>query len=255
MSTRYHFDESVFEQLDKNSAYWLGVIYSDGCMHFNLRHKCWELQFGSIDKEFVLDFQKFLRTDAPVYSLRKKRFYTMVIRNQKICKNLMAFGVISRKSLVLTFPTFIPPYLVRHFIRGYFDGDGHASLDTGGRMRLGFSGTFSLVSGIQNFLVQELKIKKTKIFPNNSIFCLSVNDRNDIVSVRDFLYQGAEYFLLRKRLVLQKASPKNLGGVYYNARRNTWRVLYYSPNRKEKTFHTKERAEQFYSEISLRLAS
>lgn len=52
------------------------------------------------------------------------------LRSQKTVNDLKRLGCTEQKSLNLTFPTKeqVPPHLLHHFIRGYFDGDGSISL-------------------------------------------------------------------------------------------------------------------------------
>ncbi len=41
-----------------------------------------------------------------------------------MCNDLIGHGATIRKSLTLTFPTHLDEKLIKHFLRGYFDGDG-----------------------------------------------------------------------------------------------------------------------------------
>lgn len=103
----------------------------------------------------------------------------------ELCEDLEKLGGIKNKSLVLNFPTssIVPDYLLNHFIRGYFDGDGciwngkrkkmivkDTSRPEGFRERIvhnvkfTFTGNYEFINALQDKLV-ELKIvnKKTKL--------------------------------------------------------------------------------------------
>ena len=48
-----------------------------------------------------------------------------MIHSKHICQRLTELGCVNAKSLILKFPEWlIDPDLQRHFIRGYYDGDG-----------------------------------------------------------------------------------------------------------------------------------
>ena len=46
------------------------------------------------------------------------------INQKEICEQLISHGCLPNKSLILQLPNTVPNNLLRHFIRGYSDGDG-----------------------------------------------------------------------------------------------------------------------------------
>ena len=48
----------------------------------------------------------------------------LLMRSQKTVNDLIDKGCVKQKSLILQPPKNIPDDLIRHFIRGFFDGDG-----------------------------------------------------------------------------------------------------------------------------------
>lgn len=127
---KYSLNQNYFNKIDtEDKAYFLGLLYADGCNH-NCKKISIELQEQDID--MVRLFAKYLKTDIPLYHRKVKRSkskndaHGLTISCKKIATDLNRLGCIPRKSLVLKFPTKeqLPPYLIRHFIRGYFDGDG-----------------------------------------------------------------------------------------------------------------------------------
>lgn len=81
------------------------------------------------------------------------------------CKqDLINLGCVPKKSLILTFPSEeqIPKKLIKHFIRGYFDGDGWFT-NTEKCFQVGIIGTENFISGF-------LKQVKDLINVNNTIF-------------------------------------------------------------------------------------
>ena len=101
---------------------------------------------------------------------------------KKIFKDLIKLGVTPRKSLTLKFPTFLNEDLMRHFIRGYFDGDGciwdgkrqkrivkDKTVKLGYRektvhnVKFTFTGNDSFISDLQKYLVNKIGINICKL--------------------------------------------------------------------------------------------
>jgi hypothetical protein len=68
---------------------------------------------------------RLMESNAKIYSRPngKSRLHTIKIDNKKIYKDVCRLGITPRKSHTLVFPE-MPPAMVRHFIRGCWDGDG-----------------------------------------------------------------------------------------------------------------------------------
>lgn len=126
------FNENVFDSIDtEEKAYWLGFIFADGTISSSpLRGEAktqyqFELCLSSKDKGHLEKFSKFIEFRNNIFcddvrcrlSVYSKHFWNVLNCN----------GCTPNKSLTLKFPKkelFADHSLIRHFIRGYFDGDG-----------------------------------------------------------------------------------------------------------------------------------
>lgn len=115
------FDENVFNIIDtEEKAYWLGFLFADGSMS-NQKRANLELSLQLNDITHIEKFTKFLKCDRSVrYDTYRCRFSAS---SKKLYTDLIKHGCTSKKSLTIKFPKLVSA-LVRHFIRGYFDGDG-----------------------------------------------------------------------------------------------------------------------------------
>lgn len=126
-----HINDHIFDIIDtEEKAYWLGFLYADG--NISLYNKSWkiELTLQEQDLEHLKKYSKFLDLrKEPVYRAITKA-YRVSISSRRVAEQLISKGCIPKKSLVLKFPShsIVPKELMRHFIRGYFDGDGCISL-------------------------------------------------------------------------------------------------------------------------------
>ena len=134
----YSYDRNKFEKiLTEDDAYWLGFLYADGYVcHSN--NSWWygvELQYRDIGH--LKKLNKYMNGNMHIDT-----FYHKSPTSENICKmckimycskqlflNLANCGCMQRKSKVITMPFgVVPEQLIRHFIRGYFDGDGSCGI-------------------------------------------------------------------------------------------------------------------------------
>jgi hypothetical protein len=93
--------------------------------------------------------------------------------------------------------------LIRHFIRGYFDGDGCIS-QSGKYPMFSIVSTKNFLTSIQNILVKNLGLSKTKFMirhpkNGNNIRTLMYGSYGNCIPIYHYLYDDASIFLKRKR--------------------------------------------------------
>ena len=118
-------NESYFDILNEDNVYWIGFLLADGHIakdncHFELSLK---------DKEHVEKFRDSLSSTCKVSKREVKSngaiVYRINIGNKHIVSELAKYGVVNNKTeLVITVPNNIPDNLLRHYFRGFFEGDG-----------------------------------------------------------------------------------------------------------------------------------
>ncbi len=123
------FNESVFDSIDtEQKAYWLGFIYADGYIsNPNAKYKnVFELSLQLKDIEHLSKFNKFMEHNKNNVKFDNHRCRWNIM-NKHLWETLNNYGCVPNKSLILKFPNFgifEDVSLLRHFVRGYFDGDG-----------------------------------------------------------------------------------------------------------------------------------
>lgn len=125
---KHPVNSNFFKVWSNDMAYVLGFIAADG----NICHsgKAHTLHIACDDKDIIEKIKIALDYKGPVhekYRFNGKISYSLRICDPIIFQDLQMLSVTERKSLTFT-PPKIPKSLVRHFIRGYFDGDGSVSL-------------------------------------------------------------------------------------------------------------------------------
>ena len=221
--SKYLLDEHYFDVIDtQDKAYILGFLYADGCNCKNNIAICLqERDKGILDKINIA-----LGSDRPLsfidYSNRNgncQNQYRLSVTNKYMSDKLRSLGMVQNKSLVLEFPQWLRQDLYPHFIRGYFDGDGHVSKNY-------YNAKLSIVS-TKNFCEFVKEILRSEIGINSSIYLchkneltttrtLQISGRNQIGKFLDYIYGDANLYLQRKYDIYQSL---------YNINKNTNNTL------------------------------
>jgi hypothetical protein len=235
---RYSFNEKVFDIIDtEDKAYWLGFLYADGYNMNRLPSKGKRginlvgLTLAIRDEEHVKKFRSFLEYTGPLCYRRPKRGTRAVgvnINSRNFSDHLTRIGVMPNKTVYCKFPTndIIPESMVRHFLRGYFDGDGCTAirLDRQRRSRPQFeiriAGTDDMMTGYAAIIRRELHIETYPIkVKGKQLNIRNVRFGGNLASYRflDWLYQKSTIFMYRKHKryrMLEKlnASPRKMRG-------------------------------------------
>lgn len=192
---RLAVDEDYFEFIDTEAkAYFLGIMYSDGSVTKNY------LYLKLKDEDVVQLFKQELKTEAPIKRIEKPwEAYLLQISCQKLCQHLINQGCVPNKTRVIQVPK-LREDLYRHFIRGFFDGDGCLYLhDKIYCCRL------NLTSASKQFLEQVRPIITAKAITNGGlnkekqydVWHLSYSGRQ-VVQILDWLYKDSHFYMKRK---------------------------------------------------------
>ena len=123
---KYNVDFDYFKNWSVEMAYLLGFICADG--HIASSRNSLLIQLHKKDKYILENFMKFMKFEGKLYDYSSKTTCTLHISSKEITQDLMNFGLTRHKSQELKWIEQIPEEYVSHFIRGYFDGDGHVGL-------------------------------------------------------------------------------------------------------------------------------
>lgn len=192
---RYIFDDIDTEE----KAYWLGFLYADG----SVSSKENKIELGLCEKDLnhMEKFRNFIGLDNKISYREKTKSYRYCFRDTEFKDILIEKGCIPNKSLKLLFPTEdqVPTYLIRHFIRGYFDGDGYFT-NTENSLSLGFIGTYDFLKELIECFPDGVnkKLKIHDVHRENGAKRYLLSGKKDIELLLDYMYVDAKIYLDRK---------------------------------------------------------
>lgn len=202
---RIDFDENFFENINtERKAYWLGFIYADG----NVFKNRLRIEIQEEDKYLLEELNKDLGSNNKIglnTSTHKYKGYIINKRNvyvgycsEKLISDLNKYGVIPNKTFKLNKVPVLPNELIRHFIRGYFDGDGTVYIDKDG-IKFGFYGQHDFLQDIKKILVNELDLSNRKIHDKETVSMITFSRKQDLINFYDYIYKDATIYLKRKK--------------------------------------------------------
>jgi hypothetical protein len=119
-------NEQYFKTWSNDMAYFLGFICADG--HIATHRNMLSIQLNTKDLHILENFKVFLNYDGKIYFRKDLPSANLWIISKEITQDLMNFGLTRHKSQELKWIEQIPEQYISHFVRGYFDGDGHVGL-------------------------------------------------------------------------------------------------------------------------------
>lgn len=210
--SKYKVNHDSFNVIsNEEQAYWLGFMYADGF----ISNDYVGLSLAKIDIPHIEKFKIFLKSNhnIKVYKtkidklVKTENYYGRILfKSPTMVKDLIKLGCVENKTFELQFPSdkIVPRALRKHFIRGYFDGDGSLVLSKGS-INFKILGTSEFLTGIISTLnecIEDYDFKEKLYRTSDDIeknnFYLSYGGRIKTKKVMDWLYQDSTIYLDRK---------------------------------------------------------
>ena len=200
----------AFDEYTENSCYWAGFLAADGSVDAKGRIR---LMLKYDDILHLEKFKTYLQSTHAVSSNTDTyNRCSFEFTNREMCDTLdLNFNIVPEKSLVMKFPHFIRADMVRHFIRGYFDGDGsicesfsNKNSVTATLYTTFCSGSFDFINYIYTFINQELHtVGHLQDFGTGKKWQIKYNT-NDSVKLLNYMYSNCSVYLDRKYALYER---------------------------------------------------
>lgn len=228
MGYKYKINSEYFKEINTEyKAYILGFIFADGSVYQPFGSKKQLVFRIGIQEEdsYILDklsieaaggHRHIVKTPSSIAKGYKPQVLITISSNE-LCQDLIKLGCNIRKSKEgMTFPN-LKPEMVRHFIRGFLDGDGSIILKKQTysykrktsysipsphqdryKLKLAFSSTdleflkkIAEILNVSHYYIAE----KQRTIMN---YILWIENKKDVEDSILYLYKDSEYFLKRK---------------------------------------------------------
>lgn len=201
-----HIQSDFFSIIDDpKKAYWLGFLFTDGCVDKPKTTGRIRLQLQEKDKDILEQFKQDLSIDSKIlYDYRPNSICCSVefVDNQ-IFNDLAKYDIVPNKTYNISSIPFerIPKQYWPAFALGLFDGDGnlYCSNDYSSDVVFGFTAYHE--QEVKDF--QRLINTVADISNQNKVFFTSAwhtnwRGRLQVIKILDILYQNSPRFLKRK---------------------------------------------------------
>ena|SRR5690606_33491244 len=193
---KHIFNHNFFEVIDtEEKAYWLGFIAADGNIYKTPKNQSLiRISQRFEDREIIFKFCQSINFNLEPRMI-KDGTYKIQLTSTKMYNDLLDKGITPRKSLTLKPPKNVPKDLVRHWIRGYFDGDGSIHIHKKNDMiSIIILGTYEILEFILKNSKISSKIERQK---RHNVHKIRKGGQKSLEFL-DFIYKDSKIYLERK---------------------------------------------------------
>lgn len=207
----YKVNEQFFNNINtEEKAYILGFICADG----HIEKDRLNITVSIKDKDILEKIREAMQSNHPIKEVKRTNLYNktdrktltlveLMIGSVKLVKPLFNMGLTTNKTYTLNgdIVKYIPKYLIRDFLRGYFDGDGNVFF--GRRYSSGYKYNVN-ICGNEDFLLKSFQIyfpstnKLYKDLYSRQCFVWKLSQRDKVRDFMYYLYYNSSIFLQRK---------------------------------------------------------
>jgi intein/homing endonuclease len=212
---RHDFFNSISTEVQ---AYLLGFYAADGSI--DEKRKTFRVHVQTQDSEIIYLYKDLISPDARTFTrndgttvgrngmlIQGHGSFGVDITSAKLCQSLVNLGIGYRKTYVDFHIPDIPDNLIRHFIRGYFDGDGSIigwvakEINKSDRFRYKFdicSKTSGILLDIQKFFSNHNIKTNINYIKRDDMYRISTSSKVEVNKIYHLLYDDSNFRLSRK---------------------------------------------------------
>lgn len=209
----------IFSKIETElQAYLLGFYAADG--NINEKRKTFRVHLQKQDSELVYLYKDVISPDARTFSVSQYKTtgrngkeinahesFGVDITSAKLCNDLVNLGIGYNKSYGDLHIPKMSEELIRHFIRGYFDGDGCITIwlskEKGksdrvrGKFDICAKSASILNEFIKFFANHDIKINLNYL-KRDDMYRMSTSSKKELEKIYNILYKDSNFYLSRK---------------------------------------------------------
>ena len=207
----YKVNKDFFKCINtEEKAYILGFICADG----HIESDRLTITVSIRDKDILEKIRNAMHSNHPIKEIQRTNPYKKANREKltlvelmmgsvELVKPLFNMGLTTNKTYTLSgnILKYVPKYLMRDFLRGYFDGDGNVSF--GKRYNSGYKYNIN-ICGNEDFLLKSFQTyfpsnnKLYKDLHSRQCYVWKISQRDKVKDFMYYLYYNSSIFLQRK---------------------------------------------------------
>lgn len=187
----------------ESQAYFLGLMYSDG--NVSSSKPSFSITLHNKDIDTLKKFSEFIFGCENIdYG---KKYSTLRVNSSQIRKDLIKLGCVPAKTFKLQLSDDIKnSKLFRHFVRGFFDGDGCITIDPESkRVRVVFTGYDKFLISMNSAFANLCGVKFYEVNVKENVLDLVIGDQKNTRKFLHWLYDDATLYMDRKIKKSQEA--------------------------------------------------
>lgn len=207
-SMRLYTDEFFFDNIDtEEKAYWLGFIFADGYLTLP---RTIGIELKSDELNHLNKFKQAVQSEHEIHVYNKNSTFgpqtncRICFSSQHMFDILVGYFKSQRKTYEGEFPILKDESLIRHLIRGFFDGDGSISIhndkNKNGTLKfnIGFTGRKSVLEYIEE--QSGFNWSWSQRWPDRPVdnYQISCGRVDDSLKFLDYMYKDCTVYLDRK---------------------------------------------------------
>jgi len=208
------YNENYFEIIDtEDKAYFLGFICADGCVLNDAKTYRYQLnlKIHKKDEHILQELLKYTNGEMEIWRHEKRNMSQIAFSGKKMIEDLEIHGVIPKKTFMVEYPQ-IKEDLERHFLRGYFDGDGCIRINTDkrdnskrGDLRI-VGGSMGMLNKINERMNILFGTNLNKLYgPKNKDYkFIGWAGMTDIEKIYHGFYDDSSLYLTRKKTIFDE---------------------------------------------------
>ena len=207
---RYEVNHDYFESIDtEEKAYWLGFLFADGCVRRTKSGCQLVLKLSLKDEEHLKLFKVHINSEHKINYYQSKTVSkkgtpstsdncVIRINSNKLIEDLINQGCTPRKTFTIHKPN-IDEKFYKHFIRGYYDGDGNFFYSE--KTKMSVVTIVCASEKFREFLIEVIsKIPNIgKIHEDKKKYTIKIVNIVGIVNFLDYVYEKSKIQLDRKK--------------------------------------------------------
>ncbi|OLS38075.1 hypothetical protein BTR22_06115 [Alkalihalophilus pseudofirmus] len=187
---KHTLNEDYFKHWSDKMAYLLGFFVADGMVSEQMQ----TIGFAQKERSILEEIRTELNSTHKIYLNEKTKVYNLIVHSKKMKEDLIHIhGMTARKSKTIEFPL-VPDQYMSHFIRGYFDGDGHINYK---KYQICFVGGSESFMNTLSQVLSHIGIKNYSR-SNGKHYRVHISGRRSIQEFAKFIYQDKNLYLDRK---------------------------------------------------------